>query len=104
MSKLAWYVVIMVAIDVLLCIARFCERAAKSAKTAGVPSEGSPPKTRKPPPVRSMAPSSLRLLEPRQSTIWRWRADLGTARFQDNSNNSKELSGETLRFPMCWDG
>ncbi|MBR4252130.1 MAG: hypothetical protein IKQ15_07535 [Kiritimatiellae bacterium] len=44
MSKLAWYVVIMVAIDVLLCIARFCERAAKSAKTADVPSEGSAPR------------------------------------------------------------
>ena len=32
MSKLAWYVVIMVAIDVLLYIARFCVKAAKSAK------------------------------------------------------------------------
>ncbi len=48
-----------------------------------------PPKTRIPPPVRSMAPSSLRLLEPRQSTIWSWRADLGGARLQNNSNNLK---------------
>lgn len=62
------------------------------------------PKKRAPPPVRLVAPSSPRLLDPRQSTIWRWRADLGCARFQNNSNNSKELSGETLRFPMCRDG
>lgn len=40
MSKLAWYVVIMVAIDVLLYIARFCVKAAKSAKK---PSEESAP-------------------------------------------------------------
>ena len=41
MSKLAWYVVIMVAIDVLLYIARFCVKAAKSARMADVPPEGS---------------------------------------------------------------
>ena len=46
MSKLAWYVVIMVAVDVLLYIARFCVKAAKSAKKADGPSEeGSPQDT-----------------------------------------------------------
>lgn len=43
MSKLAWYVVVMVAIDVLLYLARFCVKAAKSAKTADVHSEGGAP-------------------------------------------------------------
>ena len=41
MGKLAWYVVVMVAIDVVLYLARFCVKAAKSAKTAGVPPAGS---------------------------------------------------------------
>ena len=41
MSKLAWYVVIMVAIDVLLCLARFIVKAEKSAKKDAGPSEGS---------------------------------------------------------------
>ena len=44
MSKLTWYVVIMVALDVLLCIARFCERASKSAKKDDDPSEGTAPR------------------------------------------------------------
>ncbi len=43
MGKLAWYVVIMVAIDVLLCLARFCEKAAKSARKGDGPPAGSPP-------------------------------------------------------------
>ncbi len=48
MGKLAWYVVIMVAIDVLLCLARFCEKAAKSARTAdGSRAECVPPETGK---------------------------------------------------------
>ena len=44
MSKLAWYVVIMVAIDVLLYLARFCVKAAKNAKKDDAPSEGSAPR------------------------------------------------------------
>lgn len=44
MSKLAWYVVIMVAIDVLLCLARFCEKASKNAKKDNPPSEGTAPR------------------------------------------------------------
>lgn len=40
MSKLAWYVVIMVGIDVLLYIARFAVKAAKRAKKDDGPSEG----------------------------------------------------------------
>lgn len=43
MSKLAWYVVIMVAIDVLLYLARFCVKAAKTAKKDAAPSAGSAP-------------------------------------------------------------
>lgn len=41
MSKLAWYVVIMVVIDVLLCLARFVVKAEKSTKKDDAPSEGS---------------------------------------------------------------
>ena len=44
MSKLAWDVVIMVAIDVLLYLARFCVKAAKTAKKDNAPSEGSTPR------------------------------------------------------------
>lgn len=43
MSQLAWYVVIMVAIDVLLYLARFCVKAAKSEKKDDAPSAGSAP-------------------------------------------------------------
>lgn len=44
MGKLAWYVVIMVAIDVLLYLARFAVKAAKSAKKDDDPSEGTAPR------------------------------------------------------------
>ena len=43
MSKLAWYVVIMIAIDVVLYIARFGVAIIKSAKKDDGPSEGSAP-------------------------------------------------------------
>lgn len=53
MSKLAWYVVIMVAIDVLLCLARFIVKAEKRAKKDGDPSEGSAPQETETPTVSS---------------------------------------------------
>ncbi len=43
MSKLAWYVVIMLTIDILLYIARFGVAIIKSAKKDDAPSEGSAP-------------------------------------------------------------
>lgn len=43
MSKLACYVVIMVSIDVLLYLARFAVKAAKSTKKEDAPSEGTTP-------------------------------------------------------------
>jgi hypothetical protein len=42
MSKLAWYVVVMVAIDVSLYIARFAVKAAKSAKKEDGPPDKTP--------------------------------------------------------------
>lgn len=55
MSKLAWYVVIMVTIDVLLYIARFCVKAAKTAKKDDSPSEGTAPQGTEPTSVSSDA-------------------------------------------------
>lgn len=43
MSKLAWYVVIMLAIDILLYIARFGVAIIKSAKQDASPSDDSTP-------------------------------------------------------------